>query len=267
VALAEISVDLPGRVTLRYVEQGDPAGPVVLLLHAIADSWRVFEPLLEHLPRSIHAFALSQRGHGDAGRPETGYHPRDFSADLRAFAEALSLDPATVVGASSGGLVARRFAIDHPERTLGLVLLGTPAELKDKPLAVEWWESTVSKLADPVDPGFVRGFVEDTLGGRVSPAFLETLVGESLKLPAHVWRQTYAGLLEDDSLPELHKIEAPALIARGEDDTFLTRSEQERMAYAIPHSRLVVYREAGHMFYCEYPQRVAQDLAELVARR
>ena len=37
------SVDLPNQVQLPYVEQGDPAGVPVLLLHAIADSWHSFE--------------------------------------------------------------------------------------------------------------------------------------------------------------------------------------------------------------------------------
>ena len=62
------SVELPGRVRLAYVEQGDPSGVPVLLLHGITDSWRYFEPMLSHLPDSIHAFALSQKGHGDADR-------------------------------------------------------------------------------------------------------------------------------------------------------------------------------------------------------
>jgi alpha-beta hydrolase superfamily lysophospholipase len=57
------------------------AGVPVILLHGITDSWRSFEPVLPHLPASIRAFALSQRGHGDSERPAAGYHPRDFAAD------------------------------------------------------------------------------------------------------------------------------------------------------------------------------------------
>ena len=38
----------------------------MLLLHGVSDSWRSFEPVLPHLPASLHAFALSQRGHGDS---------------------------------------------------------------------------------------------------------------------------------------------------------------------------------------------------------
>ena len=63
------SVKLSNGVTLPYVEQGDPSGVPVVLLHGITDSWRSFAPVLPSLPASIHAFALTQRGHGDADRP------------------------------------------------------------------------------------------------------------------------------------------------------------------------------------------------------
>ena len=160
------SVELPSRVKLPYVEQGDPLGVPVLLLHAIADSWRSFEPVLSHLPESIHTFALTQRGHADASRPASGYCVHDFAADLAAFMDALHLEASVVVGGSSGGFVARRFAIDYPERTLGLVLLGSPAILRDKPAVQKMWDSTISKLVDPISPDLVREFVEGTLSSR-----------------------------------------------------------------------------------------------------
>jgi pimeloyl-ACP methyl ester carboxylesterase len=73
------SAALSTGVTLPYVEQGDPAGTPVVLLHGITDSWRSFEPVLPYLPDSIRAFALTQRGHGDADRPAAAYHPRHLA--------------------------------------------------------------------------------------------------------------------------------------------------------------------------------------------
>jgi steroid delta-isomerase-like uncharacterized protein len=259
------SIELTGRVKLPYVEQGDPSGVPVLLLHAIADSWRSFELVLSHLPESIHAIVPTQRGHGNASRPERGYHPRDFAADLAAFMDALHLQAAVVVGASSGGFVARRFAIDHPERTLGLVFLGSPANLRDKPGVQEMWDSTFSKLDDPIDPKLVREFAEGTLAQPVPRTVLETIVGENLKAPARVWRETFKGLLEDDSLGELDKIVAPTLVVWGDQDTILLRGDQESLAAAIAGSRLLVYEGAGHAFYWEEPGRVAADLVTFIA--
>jgi non-heme chloroperoxidase len=249
------SVGLPGRVTLPYVEQGDPSGIPVVFLHAIADSWRSFELVLPDLPESIHAYALTQRGHGDASRPARGFHSRDFAADLAAFMDALHLEAAVVVGGSSGGFIARRFAMDHPERTLGLVLLGSPATLRDKPGVLEMWKSTISKLTDPISPDLVREFAEGTLTRPVPQAFLETIVQENLKVPARVWIATFEGLLEDDSLGELDKIKTPTLVVWGDQDAILPQSDQETLAAAITGSRLLVYPGAGHAFYWEDPGR------------
>ena len=44
-------------------------GVPVVLLHGVTDSWRSFEPVLDHLPAAVHAYALTQRGQGDASRP------------------------------------------------------------------------------------------------------------------------------------------------------------------------------------------------------
>ncbi|HEV8420308.1 MAG TPA: alpha/beta hydrolase, partial [Actinomycetota bacterium] len=249
---------------LQYVEQGDASGTPLILLHGIADSWRSFELVLPHLPASIHAFAVTQRGHGDASRPEIGYRPDDFAADLAAFMDVLHLEAAVIAGGSSGGFIARRFAIDHPERTLGLVFLGSPLALRGKPGVQEMWDSTMSKLTDPIGPGFVRKFAESTLAQPVPPAFLETIVQENLKVPARVWKATMEGLLEDDSSDALDRITAPTLIIWGDQDSILTRSDQEALAEAIVDSRLVVYPGAGHACYWEEPGRVASDLAAFI---
>jgi pimeloyl-ACP methyl ester carboxylesterase len=105
-------------IEVPYVEQGDPDGVPVVLLHAWLDSRRSFGQLMAALPERIRAFAFDQRGHGDAAKPADGYGLRDFAGDVGAFMDAVGLDAAVLVGASSGGYVAQRFAVDEPGRTL-----------------------------------------------------------------------------------------------------------------------------------------------------
>lgn len=257
-------VELPTGVTLDYVEQGDSSGVPVLLLHGLSDSWRSFELVLEHLPESVRAFALTQRGHGDSSRPEAGYRFRDFAADAAAFMDALGLEAAVVVGHSLGSAVAQRFAVDHPERTRGLVLAGSFASLATSPVARGLWDEVVSEMEDPVDPGFVREFQESTLAQSVPPEFMETVVQESRKLPARVWRATVAGSLQDDFSGELGKIEAQTLLVWGDQDGMVPRSDQDAQTAAIAGSRLVVYEGTGHAVHWEEPERFAADLARFI---
>ena len=54
--------------------------------------------------------------------------------------------------------------------------------------ALSGFREEVRALEDPVPPEFVRGFQESTIYHPVPQQFLETAISESLKLPAHVWR-------------------------------------------------------------------------------
>jgi pimeloyl-ACP methyl ester carboxylesterase len=77
------SLTVPSGLRLDYREQGEPGGVPVLLLHGVTDSRRSWDPVLPHLPRSIRAIALTQRGHGDSDRPrDVGYAIDDMAAEL-----------------------------------------------------------------------------------------------------------------------------------------------------------------------------------------
>ena len=118
----------------------------------------------------------------------------------------------------------------------------------------------VFALSDPVDPTFVRDFVASTVSGPVSPAFLEKLVGESLKVPARVWKATLESLLEAVPAAATGTIVAPTLIVWGDRDVFAPREDQEKLTAAISNSRLIVYEGVGHVVHWEQPERVAADI-------
>ena len=89
---------LPTGVTLEYAERGSANGIPVIFLHGVTDSWRSFEPLFAHLPPSVRAIAITQRGHGRSSKPEMGYTYRDMAGDVRAFMDALDVPAAVIVG-------------------------------------------------------------------------------------------------------------------------------------------------------------------------
>jgi hypothetical protein len=132
-----------------------------------------------------------------------------------------------------GSTNAQRFAINHPERIRGLVLAGSFASYRGNPAVVEFWESAVSRLTDPIDPAFVRQFQESTLARPMPPAFLDMVVQESLKVPARVWRAAFEGFLEDDVAGALGRIQAPTLIVWGTRDSLCRRADQDDLLAAI----------------------------------
>jgi non-heme chloroperoxidase len=251
---------LSNGVRLPYVQQGDPAATPLVLLHGLMDSWRAFEPVLAELPDDVHAVAVTQRGHGDASRPASGYRSRDFEADLLLLLDTLAIERAVLVAHSSHTFTAERFAIEHPERVTGLVLIGAPATLRGKAGVASLLEA-VSGLTDPIDPAFVRDFARTTFHRPVAPAFLDAMIEENIKVPARIWREAFAALLEDDLLGELHRIAAPTLLAWGELDAIVPEQDQRTLLAAIPSARLEIYAGTGHTPQWEVPERFATDVA------
>ena len=251
---------LATNVTLHYAERGSREGEAIIFLHGYSDSWYSFSRVLPLLSAEYHAFALTQRGHGDSDKPGCCYTPNDFAADVDAFMDALGLEEATVVGASTGALFAERVALSYTHRISRLVLIGAQTPANE---AISGLMEEVRALEDPVPPEFVRGFQQSTVHQPVPQGFLDTVVSESLKLPARVWRDYLEGAvlsIDHDYVLELREIEVPTLILWGEQDPLFPREEQERLSAAIPEATLKVYPETGHAVHWDRPEQVVHDL-------
>ena len=245
---------------VHYAEQGDPTGEAIIFLHGYSDSWFSFSRVLPLLSPEYHAFAPTQRGHGDSERPECCYTLDNFAADVDAFMDAIGIDEATLVGHSTGALFAQRVALNYPRRISRLVLIGAQTPANEVILGLQ---EEVRALEDPVPPEFVREFQESTIYHPVPEEFLDAVVSESLKLPARVWRDYMEGSvlsIDHDYVVQLREIDVPTLILWGEQDALFPREEQERLAAAIPGSTLKVYPESGHVVHWERPEQVVRDL-------
>ncbi len=255
---------LDNEIVSPYLEQGDASGDVLIMLHGIADSCRIFEPMLPYIPKSIHVYAVTLRGHGDASRPETGYGTDDFVEDLRLFMDGQQIDKAFVLGASSGGFPARRFAINYPDRVSGLILLGSPSSLQDNPFAKDLWDTVISKLTDPIDPEFIRRFAQNLTSKKIPEGVMNTMLRENQKVPARVWIGTTEGIMQEAFPGDLGKISAKTLLLWGEEDTVVSREDKENLAKAIKHSRIAVRSGVGHLLYLEDPDRVASEITAFI---
>ncbi len=258
---AKVSED----INIEYTETGDKNGTPVIFLHGYSDSWKSFQPILPYLPNSIHAFYLSQRGHGNSSKPLNGYKPKDFAKDVSGFMKTLNIKPAIIVGHSLGGTVAQRFALDFPEKTKALVLVSSFPSFKNNVLVNELTDY-IDKMSSVVDTGFVREFQKNTITKPIPANYFDTVISESLKLPAHVWKGVSTDLLKTDFETELNSINKPTLIVWGNKDTFCRQQHQMRLLKAITGSGLNEYEGIGHAVHWEDPERFASDLINFVEK-
>jgi pimeloyl-ACP methyl ester carboxylesterase len=218
--------------------------------------------LLRAVPPTLRVFAMDQRGHGDADKPDDGYALVNFADDIEAFMDAVGLQSAVLLGSSSGGYVAQQVAVQVPHRVDGLVLVGAPRSLQGRPAFAD----EVDRLTDPVDPTWV----EESLTWfpryhHVPDWYIKDRIRDGLRVPAHVWMAGLAGLTTAVPPSESATITAPTLIIWGERDELLPLQDAYLLLAAIPGSRLIVYKDTGHVVLWEQPERVATDLADFVA--
>ncbi|HYF30251.1 MAG TPA: alpha/beta hydrolase [Chitinophagaceae bacterium] len=258
------SIQLSTGVSLQYAEKGNANGIPVILLHGYTDSWHSFETTLPFLPERMHVFALSQRGHGDSDKPGGNYHPKDFAADIADFIKKKNLGQVVIVGHSMGGVIAQQFAITYPKLTRALVVISSDIAMNNNPGMPEFHEE-VKKLRDPISPEFADGFQSSTVFKPVDPAFHKIAVRESLKMPAHVWKQVAEGFLSVDFRKEIAGIQKPVLILWGDKDGICSRAGQQLMSQTIWNSRLIIYEETGHALHWEQPERFANDLVKFIS--
>lgn len=259
------SVTLASGVQLELAEQGPRDGPPVLLLHGTTDSWRSFEPLLPHLPPHWHVIAPSLRGHGGSDKRPHSYRIDDFAADVGALAGQLGLPPMMVVGHSMGAAIALHMARTQPRQLRALVAVAAFASFADKAELADFHASAIAALVDPVPRELAIEFQRSTIAGAVPPGLLKTMVGESLRVPAHVWRGAFDGLMQHDVLDGLSQIAVPTLLAWGSADAYVPREDQERLLRALPGARLQVFAGTGHALHWEQPQAFADVLRSFTA--
>jgi pimeloyl-ACP methyl ester carboxylesterase len=234
-----------------------------VLLHPWIESSRCFDRLAPLLPPSLHVLAFDQRGHGEADAPDDGYDLDSLGADVEDFMDALRISSAVLVGSSSGGYVAQQVAVRSPARVERLVLIGSPLSLLGRPDFAD----EVDALVDPIDPVWVRSFIDGIPRWHAVPDwYLEDRVREAARIPARVWQQSMKGLTASTPPQSTGSIMAPTLILWGERDDLLDRDEQEALARSIPGASLRTYPGVGHLVLWEEPARVAAEITGFLLR-
>lgn len=257
-------------VNLHYVEQG--TGPVVLLLHGngvMLDDWLI-SGSVDELARTHRVIALDRPGYGYSSRPRGIRWTPERQADLvAAFLTEREVTEAIVVGHSLGASVATALALRHPQRVARLVLIGgyyfpTPRAdvLLVAPSAVPGLgdvltRTTMPLMAEAMQPLVNRaifGPAEPTDAWRrrfswamaVRPSRMRAGAADAVHLIPGAARQSrlYAGLT------------MPTAIVAGRGDRVVRPSQAERLHRALPHSRLHLVEDAGHMVHHSAPDRV-----------
>ena len=108
-------------VNIHYYEEGQ--GTPVVFLHGIGQSIFTFRKNIQALTDQARVIALDLPGHGQSDKPDIRYTIRELADYVHWFLEAMELTKVTLVGFSTGGVIAMDLAIRYPDDVGKLILL------------------------------------------------------------------------------------------------------------------------------------------------
>jgi pimeloyl-ACP methyl ester carboxylesterase len=241
----------------------DPSLPTIVLLHGAGfdhSTWALHSRWFAHHGHNVLAPDLPGHGRTSGAALPTIADMADWTAAL---IDAAGAAKARLVGHSMGSLIALETAARHPAKVSALSLIGTAATMTVGPDLLKAAEANDQAAIDMVSI-WGLGFQAE-LGGSLAPGLWMHSGAQ------RVLQQCRPGVLFNDltacnayqnALAAAAQIEVPTTFILGERDMMTPAKAGETLAAALPNSRTVVLRGAGHMMMAERPDELLAALRD-----
>jgi pimeloyl-ACP methyl ester carboxylesterase len=239
----------------------DSSLPTIVLLHGAG---------FDHTTWALHSRWFAHHGFGVLA-PDLPGHGRSAGAPLPDIAEmadwtvalldAVGASKAKLVGHSMGSLIALETAARHPTRVIALSLIGTTATMTVGPDLLKAAEANDHAAIDMVSI-WGLGFQAE-LGGSLAPGlWMHSGAQRVLEQcrPGVLFNDLSACNAYQNALAAAAGITVPATFILGERDMMTSAKGGKALAAALPNSRTVVLRGAGHMMMVEQPDELLAAL-------
>ncbi|MFC4553119.1 MULTISPECIES: alpha/beta fold hydrolase [Halorussus] len=257
-------------VSLYYELAGPETGATVALVEGLGYGRWMWRWQRDRLTEAGYRVVVwDNRGTGDSDAPEGPYAIAEMAGDLEAVLADAGVERAHVVGASMGGMIAQRYALDY-DRAESLVLLCTSP---GGPEAVETPPETQARMFDvPEDADEC-----EAIRYKMEPAMTDDFWEENDDLIADIvdWRlesdadahareAQAAAVAEFDVSDRLGEIAVPVLVAHGDSDRVLPVENADLLYRDLPNARLAVFEDGSHLFFVEDADAVNERILEFL---
>jgi pimeloyl-ACP methyl ester carboxylesterase len=238
--------------TITYLSHGQ--GPLLVFLHGVSVTPRVYIPLFELLGEHYTIFAPTHPGHGDSFRLPRSWTIEDFVATYCELFAVLNLEPTVIVGHSFGGLLALLLgAAGIGNSVVAFDPAGMPFTLTPKAYLAAKKKEAKDLLSYAND----RDRVKKTLSaaGELFYTAIKRFDDLRLLLPR---------ISNTDICEEVKNLSIPVTLCWGEDDGIVPLSVGEGLAKMITQATLIVFPNKGHTYPVTDPEFTYQELMKAI---
>lgn len=241
--------------------------PVVVLIHGLGLNRHGWQWQVPALSSSYRVVTYDLHGHGESSPPSAPPSLSLFSEQLVELLDHLRIARAALAGFSLGGMIARRFAMDHGDRLWALAVLHS-AHARDA-AARAAIQARVDKArtegpAATVEAALSRWFTD---GFRASHPDMMALVRRwILANRREVYAPIYQVLVDgvDELVAPRPPIAVPTLVMTGSEDHGNSPAMSRAIAGEIEGSELVILPGLRHMALAEAPDIFNRELIEFL---
>ncbi len=250
----------------NFTFSGPNMAPVVVLIHGLGLNKDCWQWMIPDLKDSYRVLNYDLYGHGGSSDPATEPNLSLFSKQLKDLLDYCEIQKAVIIGFSLGGMVARRFAQDAPEKSQGMVILHSPhkrskaaqaAILKRVDQLALWAQSTVEAALE-------RWFTDPFR--QANPKLMNKIRQWVMANRKEVYHTIYKVLATgiDEIVKPNPALICPSLVITGDQDF----GNGPEMAFAIsaeiPGAKTLVLPALRHMALAESPKAVNKPIRDFL---
>ncbi len=269
---------------------GSPNGRAVVLMHGKNFGGYYWANVITLLSSSGYRVVVpDQIGWGKSSKPDIRYSFHLLAANTVRLLDHLGIQRAAVLGHSTGGMLAVRFALVYPERVSQLIL--------EDPLGMEDYRLGPPQSDDELyhaelrntDPAKIRAFFaryfvnpKPEVYGPLAEVPIRVSMSGEFPRWAKASALAYQMIYQQPVRYEYHLLKPPTLLIVGDKDRTAPLSSKaspelrqkmgrfvelaRQAAKDIPHASVVVVRECGHIPHIEHPEVFNQALLDFLQR-
>jgi pimeloyl-ACP methyl ester carboxylesterase len=219
--------------------KGNP-GPIIMV-HGAGGSSATWYMQIKHLSDRFHMVGIDLNGHGETPDRMEDNLPNSYLHDIDIIVS--QFEKPVLCGHSMGGALTQLYALRHPDRLAGIVLVGTGARLRVNPMIL-------NMLLNDFD-GYVNAVGEIMFHGDADESLRQASRVEVRKCPATITHRDYNLCNEFDIMDRMGDIKLPVLIIVGDSDALTPVKYSHYMADRIDGSEIHVIAKAGHSVMLE----------------